>query len=124
MLIVWLDRRWRNVIGATPRHELFLAELLERLLLVLALERTVVTLVEPPRPSDRNPQSVGEIQGDLGGAYRSPHNAGVHDIGQIITLCQQLATAASLGLADIGEADVDPTGEEDLGIPHTLAVSQ
>src|SRR5690625_70477 len=113
MLIVWLDRRRRNVIGATPRHELFLAELLERLLLVLALERTVMTLIEPPRPSDRNPQSVGEIQCDLGGPDRSPENAGVQDIGQVIALCQQFATTASLGLTDIGEADVDPPGEED-----------
>src|SRR3954447_19081685 len=47
-LVVVGDRRGRGVVGAAPEHELLLAVLLERRLLVLALQGSVVPLVEAP----------------------------------------------------------------------------
>ena len=45
-----LDGRRRGVVRAAPQHELLVAELVAGLLLVLALQRAVVPLVEPPVP--------------------------------------------------------------------------
>src|SRR5690348_2094978 len=42
------ERRRRHVVGTPPEHELLVPELLPGLGLVLALERAVVPLVEPP----------------------------------------------------------------------------
>ena len=61
-LVVVGDRRRRHVVGAAPEHELLLAVLLERLLLVLALQRAVVPLVEPPRAPDRDPVPVDGVE--------------------------------------------------------------
>src|SRR5690606_42022666 len=64
LLAAGFDGRWRSVVGTAPQHELFLAELLQRLLLVLALQGTVVTLVEPPVAPDVDPMAVGDVEGD------------------------------------------------------------
>src|SRR5207302_9022153 len=67
-----LQRGRRGVVGATPQHELLLAELGERLGLVLALQRAVVALVQPPAAVHRDPVAVAGLQGDLRGAARAP----------------------------------------------------
>ena len=64
-LVVVGDRRRRGVVRAAPEHELLLAELLEGLLLVLALQRAVVPLVEPPRAPHRDPVPVGRVEGEV-----------------------------------------------------------
>ena len=123
-LVVVGQRRRRGVVGPAPEHELLLAELVEGLLLVLALQRAVVPLVEPPAAPHRQPQPVGDVQRDVRGLDRAAHHRGVHDVGQQVLLAQQLAAAARLGLALRGEADVDPAGEEVLLVPVALAVPE
>ena len=68
VLVVVVDRRRRDVVGAAPEHELLLAVLLEGLLLVLALQRAVVPLVEPPGAAHRDPVPVGRVEREVGGA--------------------------------------------------------
>ena len=67
--------------------------------LVLALQRAVVTLVEPPGAADRDPVPVGGVERDLRGADRAAQQRGVHDVGQQAVLDEQLAAAPALGLA-------------------------
>ena len=64
-LVVVVDRRRRRVVGAAPEHELLLAVLLERLLLVLALQRAVVALVEPPGALHRDPVPVRGVEREV-----------------------------------------------------------
>ena len=97
---------------------------LERLLLVLALERAVVALVEPPRPAHRDPVPVGRVEGEVRGVDRAPLHGGVHDVGEQPGLTHQLAAALGLGAALLGQVDVDPAGEEVLGVPVALAVAE
>ncbi len=123
-LVVGLDRRGRYVEGAAPEHELLLAVLLERLLLVLALERAVVPLVEPPRAAHRDPRPAGRFQRELGRPDRAPQHRGVHDVRQHPVLLEQLAGEDGLRLALRAQAYVDPAGEEPLVVPRALAVAQ
>ena len=89
-------RRGRYVERAAPEHELLLAVLLERLLLVLALQGAVVPLVEAPVAADGDPVAVGHVEGERGGRDRAAQERGVDDVGQQTGLGEQ-ATAA-LGL--------------------------
>ena len=123
-LVVVGQRRWRGVEGAAPEHELLLAVLLQRLLLVLALEGAVVALVEAPGAAHRDPVPVGGVEGQRGRGDRSPLQRGVHDVGQQAGLDEQLAAADRLGAALVGQVDVDPAGEEVLGVPLALAVAE
>src|SRR5690606_40268425 len=66
-----------GVVGAAPGHELLLAELGERLGLVLALERAVVALVEPPVALDGDPRPGGLAEGELGGVDGAAQQGGV-----------------------------------------------
>ena len=91
-----LDRRRRGVVGAAPEHELLLAVLGERRGLVLALQRAVVPLVEPPRAPDRDPRA-GRPRASASSAVRdrAAQQRGVHArraAGR--ALDQQLAAAA------------------------------
>ena len=65
-LVVVVQRRRGHVEAAAPEHELLLAVLRERLLLVLALEGAVVPLVEPPGAAHRDPVPVGRVEGEVG----------------------------------------------------------
>ena len=123
-LVVDVERRRRRVVRAAPPHELLLAELGQRLRLVLALQRAVVPLVQPPRPAHRDPQPVGGVEGQFGGADRPPLQRRVHDAGQQVVLDEQLAAAPGLGLALGREVDVDPPGEEVLLVPVALPVAE
>ena len=81
-LVVVGQRRRRRVVGAAPEHELLVAELVAHRGLVLALQRAVVPLVEPPRPAHRHPVPVGGVERDVRGADRAAQQRGVHDVGQ------------------------------------------
>ena len=61
---------------------------LARLRLVLALERAVVPLVEPPRAAHRDPRPVRRVERDLGGADRALEHRRVHDVGQHAVLAR------------------------------------
>ena len=116
--------RGRCVVGPAPQHELLLAELGEGLLLVLALQRPVVALVEPPAAPHRQPHPVGGVQRDLRGPDRAAHHRGVQHVRQQAALGEQLTAPARLGRALLGQADVDPAGEEVLLVPVALAVPE
>ena len=49
---------------------------------------------------------------------------GVQDVGQQPRLAQQLARARGFGLAELGEPDVHPTGEQVLLVPFAVAVAE
>ena len=85
-----------------------------RLLLVLALERAVVALVEPPVAAHRDPVPVRRVEREVRGGDRAPQHRGVDDVGQQAGLAHQLAAADRLGAALVGEVDVDPAGERFL----------
>ena len=58
--------RWRrDRVAAPPLEELLVTVLLRRLLLVEALERAVVPLVETPRALDGQPELVDLLEDDL-----------------------------------------------------------
>ena len=46
------------------------------------------------------------------------------DVGEDPCVAELLATAQGLGAALVGEGDVDPAGEEVLGVPLALAVAE
>lgn len=115
---------WRGVVRAAPEHELLLAELGERLRLVLALEGAVVALVQPPGAVDRDPVAVRGLQRELGGADGALLEGGVQDIGEQTGVLEQLTAADCLLLALLGEVDVHPTGEQVLRVPFALAVAE
>ena len=83
-----------------------------------------MTLVQAPGALDGNPQAVRCIQGDVCGVDGATLQGGVHNIGEDVALCQQLAAALSLGAALVGQIDVHPAGEQVLLVPLGLAVAQ
>ncbi len=123
-LVVVLDRRWRYVEAAPPGHELLLAVLLEGLLLVLALQSAVVPLVEPPRAPDRDPVTLGHVEGEVGRGDGAPQQRGVHDVGEQVVLDELLAAADRLVAALVAERDVDPAREQVARVPLALAVAE
>src|SRR4028119_2113099 len=66
-------------VGPAPRRALLLAVRGEGGGLVLALQRAVVPLVEPPGAAHRDPLPVGGGQRQLGGADRPPAQRGGRD---------------------------------------------
>jgi hypothetical protein len=123
-LVVDGQRRRRRVVRPAPPHELVLAELGERLRLVLALQRPVVPLVEPPRAPHRDPQPVGGVERQLGGADGPALQRRVDDARQHAVLGHQLPAAPRLGLPLRRQVDVDPPGEQVLLVPVGLTMSQ
>ncbi len=123
-LVVVGERRGRDVEAAAPEHELLLAVLLHRLLLVLALEGAVVALVEPPAALDRDPVPVGGVERQARGVDGATLHRGVHDVGEDAGLAEELTPADRLGAALVGQRDVDPAGEEVLGVPLALTVAE
>ena len=123
-LVVDRLRRRRDVERAAPGHEHLLAILLKGLLLVLALQRAVVALVQAPRTLHRDPVAVGGVQGQVGGGDGPTLHRGVHDVGEQAGLLELLATSDGLGPALVSQVDVDPAGEQVLGVPLALAVTK
>ena len=119
-----VERRRRGVVGAAPEHELLLAELRQGGLLVLALQRAVVPLVEPPRAPHRDPVPVARVEGEVRRGDRATEHGGVQHVGQHAGLGHQRAAALRLGPALVAQRDVDPAGEEVLGVPLALAVAE
>ncbi len=119
-----LDFRRRRVVRAAPEHELLLAVGFEGLLLVLALQRAVVALVEPPVAADRNPVPVRDVEGDVRRGDGSPQQRGVQHIRQHLVLAQQFAAALGLGLTFLRQRYVHPAGEQVLGVPRALTMPQ
>ena len=121
--VVGQGRRW-GVVGAAPDHELLFAVLLAGLGLVLALQGTVVALVQPPGALDRKPEQVGGLQREICGADGALEQGGVQDVRGQALLFQQFTASPGFLLTGRGEVDVHPAGEQPLRVPDTLAVSQ
>src|SRR5690606_14425710 len=124
VLVVVGDGRRGRVVGAPPEHELLVAELLAGLGLVLALERAVVALVEPPGALDRQPEQAGLAQREVGGLDGPGQQTGVDDVGVQARLDEELPAPPGLFLALGREADVNPAGEQALRVPVAFAMPQ
>src|SRR3990172_3106729 len=123
-LVVGRERRWRGRVAAAPDLHLLVAELLRGLGLVEALQRAVVTLVEPPAVADGNPHPVECVERDPERADRATQERRVGHVEVVAALLQQ--PPRGLGLLEPlrGEVDVRPAGEAVLEVPGALAVAQ
>ena len=115
----------RHVERAAPELELLGAVLLERLGLVVALQRAVVALVEAPGALDVDPEAVGLLERDVGGldgagehARCTARRAAGPDSASSSPARLASATPCSL------QAHVDPSGEQVLLVPVAVAVAQ
>ena len=83
-----------------------------------------MALVEAPVAADREPGAAGGAQGQLGRPDGSGQDRRVEDAQvQVVHGGQELTTGPGLGLPGRGQVDVDPPGEEVLGIPGGLPVT-
>jgi hypothetical protein len=89
---------------------------------LLALQRAVVPLVEPPVPAGRDPDPAGGLQREIPGAYRAREQGGVHHGRQQPGLAQQSPALPCLLLTERRQVDIDPPCEQVLGVPLALAV--
>ena len=83
-----------------------------------------MALVEPPVPPHRQPAPARRLQGQIGGPDGPGQERGVEDPQVQGSLRQQAAGLARLGLAELGQVHVVPSGEEVLGVPLRLAVAE
>src|SRR5689334_8219175 len=116
-------RRWGRV-AATPGLDLRLTPALDRLPLVLALQVAVVAFVEPPVATHRHPRPPDLFEGELQRADGPflQRRVGYLDVDAF--LGQQPAGIARLGLAELGEVDVVPPGEQVGLVPLAFAVAE
>src|SRR5699024_10494037 len=87
-------------------------------------ERAVVALVEPPAPAHRDPVAVDDVEAHRGRGDRAAEQRRVDDVGEDAGVAQLLAATQGLRAALLGQVDVDPAGEEVLGVPQALAVAE
>jgi hypothetical protein len=119
------QRRRRHVVRAAPELDLFHAELVGGLLLVLAGEVPVVALVEPPAALDRQPRATRDVQGDLGGADGPrEHRRVQHAQVETVLAGEQLTGAAGLVLSLAGQVHVLPAREQVELVPFGLAMAK
>ena len=122
--IVGGQRRRRNVVAAPPDLHLRFAVLCRGLRLVEALQRTVVTLVQSPRPALRNPHHVHLGQRDPQRADRALEQRRVRDVEFESLGLQQPAGLDRLLATALAQIDIGPTGESILFVPGAFAVPQ
>ena len=124
ILVVRIDLWRRGGIGAAPQHELLVAVFLADSLLVLALQRTVVTLVQAPAALNRNPQAIGFVKRVIRGVDGATQQGGEHDVRKDVLLLEQLATALGFLDALLGQRDIHPAGELIGLVPCALTMSE
>jgi hypothetical protein len=119
------ERRRRGVVAAPPQLELLGAELLLDLGLVLPLQVPVVALVEPPVAADREPAAAGGAR-----ASSAVRMARVRTEvcrtrrSRPSTAASSLPPARASASPARGQVDVDPPGEQVLGVPGGLPVAE
>ena len=119
-----LDGGRGHVEGTAPQHELVLAVLVADFLLVLALERTVVTLVEAPVALNGDPVAIGGVEGEVRGHDGATQHRREQEIRENAGFLEELTTVGSLRAALVRQRNIHPTGEEVLCIPFALAVAE
>ena len=119
-----LEGRRRHVVASPPDENLLVAILRRGLRLVQALQRPVVTLVEPPRMLDGDPHQVQLIQRDPERADRPLQDRRERDVEREPLGLEQLSGLLGLGLALVGQIDIGPAGEEVFLVPDALAMTQ
>lgn len=112
-----------DVVRTTPDEDLVLAVLVDGLLLVEALEGTVVTLVELPGLVGGDPHKVGLLKDVPQSADGALQEGGVGDGGLEALGLDELTGLDDLLVALGAERDIDPSGELVLKIPGGLAVT-
>src|SRR5664280_2004083 len=121
--VLRVEGRRRDRVAAPPLEELLVAVLLRRLLLVEALERAVVPLVQAPRALDGNPELVELLEDDLRREDRARQERGVETVEAESLCLEQSSGGVRLLDAFRREADVHPSGEAVLEVPRALAVA-
>src|SRR5664280_1442292 len=121
--VLRVEGRRRDRVAAPPLEELLVAVLLRRLLLVEALERAVVPLVQAPRALDGNPELVELLEDDLRSEDRARQERGVETVEAESLCLEQSSGGVRLLDAFRREADVHPSGEAVLEVPRALAVA-
>ena len=112
-----------DVVRTTPDEDLVLAVLVDGLLLVEALEGTVVTLVELPGLVGGDPHEVGLLEDVPQSADGTLQEGGVGNGGLEALGLDELTSLDDLLVALGAERDIDPSGELVLKIPSGLAVT-
>ena len=119
-----LDGGRSHVEGTAPQHELLLAVLVADFLLVLALERTVVTLVEAPIALNGDPMAISGVESQVRGHDGATQHRREQEVRENAGFLEELTTVGSLRAALVRQRNIHPTGEEVLCIPFALAVAE
>src|SRR5438874_11023067 len=123
-LIGRLEARGPDVVAATPELDFVLAVLVGGLLLVQALERAIVPLVQPPAALDRNPRHLHLRERELRGLDRAQQQRLMDDTRPQPGLLHLSSGIDRFLDAAVAQRHVRPAREEILEIPRALAVPQ
>jgi hypothetical protein len=83
-----------------------------------------VAFVEAPAAAYGQPGAVDAGQGQLSGVDGAAQHRGVQHVGHEAAVADELSRPFGFGAALVGEVDVDPAGEQVLGVPLALAVAE
>jgi len=117
-------RRRRRVVAAPPGMHLFGAVALRGLLLVEALQRSVVTFVEPPTALDRQPRLIHGVERQVLGDHGSRLQRRVRRVEPEPGRGHGDPGRGCLGTALVGERHVVPPREQVGEVPLGLAVTE
>ena len=113
----------RHVKTATPQFELFHAEFVGSLLLVLARQIPIMAFIKPPRAMHREPRAPGRVECD----FSSPNCAGedrrVENPKVQIGFSEQPTTGSRFSLTLRGEINVVPASKEVGNVPLRLTMA-
>ena len=114
----------RDVVAAAPDFDLGVAVLGRRLRLVQALERAVVSLVQPPRLVHRDPHQIHVVERDPQRANRALQDRRVGEVEGVAAFLEQPAGLVRLFAPALGQIDVDPAGESVFLVPRAFAMTE
>ena len=103
--------------------DLLFAEFRGHFGLVQPLQTTVMTFVQPPGGTDRNPHSIHAFQGDPKGLDGPLQDRSEGHIDIKPFRLQQLARVTGLRFTFFRQGNVHPAGESVFAIPYTFAVA-
>mmetsp|Transcript_14432 Transcript_14432/g.25392 ORF Transcript_14432/g.25392 Transcript_14432/m.25392 type:complete len:309 (-) Transcript_14432:14-940(-) len=124
VLVVLLQRWWRDIKAAAPDLHLISAMLHNSLLFVQTSEAAVHTLVQAPGLVHGHKELFGALECDVAGLDGTLQIRSVADIELQSFSLQQLAGSLGLSKAFLREVDIDPASEDVGNIPLRLAVAR